>query len=284
MRKFGAFSAGIALAGLMAAASPAAASVTTFASFNAGTNSNIVWANSGSGGTDAVYDASGLGGSLYTANTNGGQPDSYAAGQVDVTFSFLQSALASISNVKAKLTLNLGANVGAVNFGGLAYQAGLANSVAAFSIISSEAIVLNGVTFNAGTNLLSGTLVSGVSITGIEGSTSGSVNAATSAGATINYTSAFLDFTNVAKKDFALSLSAITSMIGFDAFGNPVNGGLNVADGNLRSFKATATGSFSSDPAPVIVPVPEPGVWAMMITGFALLGLSLRRRRVAAIA
>lgn len=37
-------------------------------------------------------------------------------------------------------------------------------------------------------------------------------------------------------------------------------------------------------PPPPTTPIPEPGAWALMITGFGLLGWALRRRRVAAVA
>lgn len=272
MRKFGTFSAGIALAGLMAAASPAAADVTTFASFNATGNNNIVWANSGIGGTDSTYDASGVGGRLYTTTSNGLQPEAYAPAGVEVAFSFLQGALASVSNVSATFTLDLSSASAAINAGPLIFQPGLGNPVASFSIVSNQAIVIGPTFYAAGSNLLSGTLTSGVSLVGINGSTSGSVNGSTQTGAVITYTSDFLNFNSTTVRDFALSLSAITSLV------QNSNAGLHAPNGNLRSFKATATGSFSSEPLPV---VPEPATWAMMIAGFGLLGVSLRRRRVA---
>jgi hypothetical protein len=272
MRKFGAVTASLAVAGLMAASPAVAAnSVTTFASFNATGNNNIVWANSGSNGTSSTYDASGAGGSLYTAKPNGAQPDSYSKASVDITFSFLQAALSSVSNVKAKFELDLASNMLAADLFGTVIQPGLGNNTLSFRILTDEVITVNGVTYDVGTNLLSGALTSGVRISG-EG-TAGGVRASTLSGAQIVYNSAFLNFNATTTRDFALSLSAITSLVG------GVNQGLNAPGGNLRSFKATATGSFSSDPAPLIG-VPEPATWAMMIAGFGLLGVSLRRRRV----
>jgi hypothetical protein len=57
-----------------------------------------------------------------------------------------------------------------------------------------------------------------------------------------------------------------------------------VAGKSLRSFRATATGSFSSDPAPTITALPEPGAWAMLIAGFGLVGFAARRRSIRQVA
>lgn len=264
----------------LSGAAPANALVTTFASFNTAGNGNIVWANNGTGGTTSTYRANGTGGSLFTyvPPVSGGtfNPNGAAPGAVDVTFSFLQPALAAaVTNAAAKFTMNLSvANAPAAqqtvfNQTQIA-QLGLSGS---FSFKSAGAITIGANVFAAGSNLLTATLISDQSIMGQNLATSGGLSAATSSGATITYTSDFLDFSNTVNRDASLSLSAITSLV------NGQNRGLNQAsaDTALRSFRATATGSFSSDPAPTVTAIPEPATWGMMLAGFGLIGGMARR-------
>jgi hypothetical protein len=110
--------------------------------------------------------------------------------------------------------------------------------------------------------------------------TSGGISASTASGATISYSSDFIDFSNSLNRDAAFSLTAIQSLVG------GVNKGLNqsVSGKALRSFRATATGSFSYDPAVSANAVPEPATWAMLLGGFGLIGATARRsRRVQAV-
>ena len=58
-------------------------------------------------------------------------------------------------------------------------------------------------------------------------------------------------------------------------------GVVNWADTIYDSGLAFRGLTIGTDP---IVPIPEPGTWAMLIAGFGLLGLTLRRRRLAAVA
>ena len=68
--------------------------------------------------------------------------------------------------------------------------------------------------------------------------------------------------------DMSISLTSLAPLL----FANP--------GAALRSFEAYSTGSFSSDPAAlVVVGVPEPSVWGMLIAGFGLVGFQARRRR-----
>ena len=72
---------------------------------------------------------------------------------------------------------------------------------------------------------------------------------------------------NVLGKDFALSFSG--SSPNFNA---PVGS-------SSQSLSASGSGTFASDPLPVVPGVPEPASWAMMLGGFGLLGATLRTRK-----
>lgn len=119
----------------------------------------------------------------------------------------------------------------------------------------------------ARTNLLTISFTNAI-LTGSVGSTSGSLLASTPDSVLI-FTSDFLNFDDTIARDFALALSSITG------------GGLGRANASesLRAFTADATGTFSSDPAP-LSSVPEPAALGLM--GLGLVGLALRRRRKAA--
>jgi len=271
-----------ALGAAVSVTAPASAAVQTFASFNATTTDNIVWQNNGTGGSTSTYRANGTGGKLFTyaAPMGGGafNPSTAAPSAVDVTFKFLQPQLAGfVNNVAAKFTMNLTVTNSPATQMTLFNQSyiaqwGLSGN---FSFISKNAITIGSKTFAAGANLLSATLINDQTIFGQNQATSGGISAATSSGATIVYTSDFLDFSNTVNRDASFSLSAITSLV------NKQNLGLNQlnASSALRSFRATATGSFSSDPSPIVTAIPEPATWAMMLGGFGLIGGIARRTR-----
>jgi hypothetical protein len=263
--------AAVAAVSALSMAAPASAVVTTFASFNATAGGNIFFLNDGTGGNNTTYRSNGTGGTISTTNSAFNiRPASAVPGSVAVTFSFLQPALSSISNVGANFTLNATTTATpTASFGGFSFQNNLTGS---FSFISTSAITIGANNFAAGSNLLSGTF-SQATIFGQTGGTSGSLSASTPGGFII-YTSDFLNFAGTSNRDMALSLTAVTSLI------NNVNAGLNSATGRaLRSFRATSTGSFSSDPAPLVTVVPEPQTWGLMIVGFAMVGATLRRRK-----
>lgn len=117
------------------------------------------------------------------------------------------------------------------------------------------------------TNLLTISFTNAI-LTGSVGSTSGSLLASTP-DSVLLFTSDFLNFDNTIARDFALALSSITG------------GGLGRANASesLRAFTADATGTFSSDPAP-LSGVPEPA--ALGLLGLGVVGIALRRRRKAA--
>lgn len=253
----------LAAAALVAAtvgAAPAQAVITTFAQYQAiGTGANIYFKNG------AANNVSSKNGALYTISA----ANSTVPGSRTVSFSFLQPALSSlVNNVNAIYTLSATVtNTPAISFGGFLIQQNLTGS---FSFISAQAIQVGNTVYASGSNLLSATFT-GASIFGQRLGTSGSF---TSDVASITYTSDFLTFDNTLDRDFALSLTGITSPLqATPTNGTPINA--------LRTFRARSTGSFSSDPAPVVNGVPEPEMWALMVVGFGLVGLQLRRRTTA---
>lgn len=88
-------------------------------------------------------------------------------------------------------------------------------------------------------------------------------------GNAVTFTSDFLDFSIINNADLASSFTALSNVLKVDT------------NMSLSSFRATAGGQFSADPAPTVVGfVPEPATWAMMMMiGFGLTGSSLRYRR-----
>jgi hypothetical protein len=182
----------------------------------------------------------------------------------------LQSQLAPyISNVTARFSLNgVVANGNPASLiGGFLLQD---NVVGGFSFRSTTGITIKSKFFAAGSNLLTATYGGGA-IFGQRNGSSGSFSASTAGGDTVTYTSDFLNFTNVAASDFAISLTSVASP--FQAV--PSSGIPNRA---LRAFRGVASGTFSSDPAPIVTAIPEPQVWGLMILGFGMVGIQVRRR------
>ena len=262
---------GAIAASTLVAVAPANAVVTTFASFNALAGGNVFYLNNGTGGNNTNYRSNGFGGTIATTNSAFAvRPATAVPGAVGVTFSFLQAGLSGVvSNLPALFTLSgTVSNSPVTTFSGFKVMSSFTGT---FSFLSSQAVTVGATTYAAGSNLLSGSFTD-ASIFGQSGGTSGSFGASTPM-ASISYTSDFLSFANTNDRDMSLSLSAITSLL------NNVNKGLNNATGRgLRSFRATATGSFSSDPAPLVTAVPEPASWLLMIAGFGMVGVSARRR------
>jgi hypothetical protein len=245
--------AAIALAATLAAAAPASAVVTTFASFGPGPGgANVRFVNAGSN-SNAVF---------YTTATSSGTTQAARR----VSFTFLQSAFNAIGAVNANWTLggtviNTIATINGVNI----QQSNIAGS---FSFISTSAITLGSTTYAAGSNLLSGTFTN-ASIQGVRNSSAAGFTGATPI-SSISYTSDFLTFVPGSSYDFAMSLSQIAPTL------NALPTNLTPSRA-LRTFRAVAGGQFSSDPAP-IPNVPEPAIWLQLITGFGLVGLAARRR------
>ena len=83
----------------------------------------------------------------------------------------------------------------------------------------------------------------------------------------ITFTSDFLDFSNVVSKDFSFSFSGSSP-----TFNAPLGS-------SSRSLAFSGSGTFASDPAPLVLGVPEPASWALMLGGFGMLGATLRTRK-----
>jgi len=255
---------GLIAAVALVGSSPAGAVVTTFAQFNqvAGAATRTVsWRQIDTGGRlCTIATASGN----CPANTS-----TAVTASVSVNFSFLQPGIGASGPISAKLILDLiappgspasTAVIGGVNF--LA-QPGLSGT---FSIVADVPFTYNSIT---GTNLLSGT-ITGASISGVINSSSGSVNDSTLTLAdplAVQFSSQFLDFSQTVSRDFALTLTSLSPGIATSA------------SGPMRTFRAATTGSFSSDPAPLVNgAVPEPASWALMLVGFGVIGAVTRRR------
>ena len=207
------------------------------------------------------FAGSGTGGSFYTIATG----TSTTPGSRNFRFSFLQASIAPfVTNVTANFTM----------------FASVVNSPArsrprrtsrrtlpreAFSFLSTTPILVGSHLYSAGSNLLSGVFTLST-INGKLGGSSGSESSSTLGGSSITYTSDFLNFTPTVNRDFAIGLTSIRLPFA------------RAPGRALRTFSANSTGSFSSDPAPLLN-VPEPATWAMLVMGFGLVGVAARRRK-----
>lgn len=204
------------------------------------------------------------GGSLFTIATPGGT----TPGAVATNFTFLNPVLYALGPLAAAFTFDATASAGSVAqaAGGYVYQPVMSGTFAFTYTGATPLHVLNRV-YRTGANLLSATFVGGT-IIGQNGATSGSASASTSVpGETISYASDFIRFNKTIDHDFAISASAITAALGFKQYQA------------LNSFKATTTGSFSTQPLPTLAAgAPEPASWAMLVVGFGLIGVARRRQ------
>lgn len=259
--------AAAAFGGAIMASVPAAAVVETFATFSAPTGvKNFRLVNSGNSASRATD------GVLYSTTSG----TSKVAGATTVQFSFLQPFISDfVTNVAAAFTYNATIAKGTpamTAFGGIVQQ-GISGG---FSFVTLHSITVTGPhfvthTYAAGSNLLSGTFTNE---TLFGSGSSASADSSSASGATVVFTSDFLDFSKTITRDSGLTLTAISPSLSAHTGGNKA----------LNSFRATAGGQFSSDPAPLInglAVVPEPGVWMAMIAGFGFVGLANRRRNYA---
>lgn len=243
------------VAGALAGAAPASAVVTTFASFNpVNSTRNMRWEKVGVDG-----------GKLYTTSTG----TATVPGGVAVKFTFLQAGLNPyINSIGAVFFFSANTSGDAASLSTPNFTQNIDSG--SFSFVTAHALDIGSHHFAAGANLLSGTFTN-AKLFGPNGGTSGSLSDSTSGGATIVYTSDFLDFSPTISRDFALALTSI----------NPALNRPTSALNSLRTFRATASGTFASDPAPLITALPEPADWALLLTGFALTGVVARRRATA---
>lgn len=240
--------AAVAGTALLTLATPASAVVTAFASFEPiSASRNLRWANAGTGG------------SLYTIVPNGFSPAS-----AQVQFSFFGALAEFVTDIDATFTLLSTAPSGnpAIRAGGLLIQNNISGS---FTFTNNSELTVGDTVYAAGSNLLTGTFEL-ATLAGQDRGSSASFNASTEAGGTVFYTSDFLNFDNTVERDFSIAITAISQRL----FAQP--------DSALRTFRGLGTGVFSSDPAPITALVPEPEAWLLMIGGFGMIGIALRRR------
>jgi hypothetical protein len=242
--------------------SAAHAGITTFATFSALTTDNFYLKN---GNTSNKSKNS----SFYTIAT----PTSTTAGTVKVEFSFINLDSIydnAVKNVMANLTWTSASSSAAQSAYGLAIQP---NNGGSFTITSTAPIKLGDTTYAAGSVLLAGAYTGG-SLSGAVRSTSGGFDVSSAAGGALTFTSSFLTFKNENSLDAALNFTSVID-------NGKTNYGLNSDQYGvdaLQSFKTDVGGSFSADPGPQTIGVPEPVSWTMLLLGMATIGGLLRRR------
>ena len=275
--KIAANNAAIAAAVAANAANVITANNTNTANINAAavTNAaNIVTATNQTAASAASADAT-AGGQFYTIHTS----TSTTPGSVATHFSFLSpgghnplQALAALGALNANFTfLGTAAPGTQVNPSIAAFGFDvqpLTSGTFSFIYTGAANLVVHHTIYHTGANLLTAIFTKGA-IVGDDGATSGAA-ADSTAGANagmITYTSDFLSFLSTNRKDYAISATSITAPLGF---------GTHQA---LNTFKATTTGSFSTDPQPTPTAiVPEPAMWGLMVVGFGMVGFRARRR------
>jgi hypothetical protein len=255
--------AAAALSAAVAVSAPAHA--VTFANFTqTGTTRTIHWVR------DANTGAASLNGHLFTG------PTATSHAPVSIRFNFQLPELSSFSNLAATLQVNAVEVGHAATFTGAPdnvvtqtfVDGNVAGSPAAsgFAIIyTGPTVVLNGHTVAAGANLLSAHFTN-IWIQGVRLANAGAGSDSDPTPGTISFTSDFLNFGNTVGRGLSWDLTSISPVLGFQS-GHAI-----------PSFNASLAGAFSAEF------VPEPMAWALMISGFGLAGVALRRRRALATA
>ena len=260
----------ISLAMAAAAATPANAVITTFATFSPIGLDNFYYNNPETvvgpnpGGSPNPSNGRSTSATFYSIST----ATSKVPGPVDVKFSFINEGSAldtAVNGVTAMLTLS-GTTDGPAVLDAHSHQ--LEEFVSGtFILRSTTAITVGHQTYGAGKILLQGSFGNA----NLEGKNSqGSVNGDNDAsfGDTLSYSSDFVTFAPTANLDITLGLTSIV----------PALADAKVGTYALKTFKTDANGQFSADPSPKVNAVPEPASWALMIVGFGLAGASIRRR------
>lgn len=249
------------IVGAMMSATAASAVVTTFATFSPTSSvRNVRWVNSGVRSNNSASNTStGKGGYFYSTAT----ATSLIPSNVLVNFEFLLPDLLPLGTLPADFFMNVteAPPSPAIKVGSIYIQNILTGG---FSFTSKTAITVGVTTYPVGSNLLTG-LFSNATIAG-----SGSSGAFS--GNTVTYTSDLLNFALTSDRNFAMSMTSITGSL----FASPGKA--------LRTFRGVAGGSFASDPSPIVLGVPEPQVWGLMIVGFGMVGVQVRRARKPALA
>lgn len=222
-------------------AAPASAVTVTYANFSQKTNAK-----------QFRYLRASNSNRLYTTVTGA----SNTFGGVPVDFKYLVSVPAALQGIQnAVLTLDAITNQRIAADGANRSQGGFGGT-----LVLRRVVPLDGED-----NLLTINFANGTLFTTQGGSAATFTISIPSAGTSIEQSSDFLDFGNVIAADFSLSFSAV----------GPVFNGAANRYGN--TFRANAAGTFASNPAPT--GVPEPEMWGLMILGFGMVGVAVRRRR-----
>ena len=220
--------------------------------------------------TFAEYDASSSLANLswtQTAPDAGTLTTTGDGASAQTVFSFLKPGTATLKELPALFTLTASSTSAATSAAGFLIEPDVSGTFSfTYDGPANSKIA-------TGADLLSGTFT-GASISGPAGGSTGSVQDAIISGGTVSFTSAFVKFAPTGDK--ALSLSMTSVLPGFSA----------AAGGAPSSFTGVSTGSFASDirSGGGAGGVPEPATWAMMLVGFAGIGLVARRRRPASLA
>jgi hypothetical protein len=245
---------GAAIVAAAFAGTAAQAVITTFAGYSQIGNNSVRWINNGTG--NPLIASNGTGGSLVS-NT------------AQVNFYFLNvPVLPALGNILANWTLsatvvNSPASATVIPGNPLYLNQSITN--ATFSFTNVNAFTVGSTTYAAGSNLLSGTFSGNLG--GFTRASAGGIAASTSQGDPVTFTSDVVTFAPGSEYDLAINLTSIANTLARSTVGGPKA---------LRSFRASSSGTFSSDPAPV--GVPEPEMWGLMIVGFGLVGVQMRRR------
>ncbi len=237
-------SAAIAAAALTTFALPAGAVTVTYANFSQATSAKqFSYARVGPG--------AGTGNRLYTTAV-----DSSAPGAVAVDFRYLLSMPAPLQGFQdAMLTFDAATTETMTVSVGTSSQGGFTGSLSVRRVVPLD----------GKDNLLSISFTNATLFSVLGGSSASYTISIPAAGTLISQSSDFVDFGMVVEADFALSFSAVAPTFQSEP------------GGYGEAFRANATGTFASNPAPSFVPEPE--TWAMLITGFGLVGHAARRRR-----
>ena len=270
--------AGFAAVAVAASAVPAQAVVTTFATFaplsaeaQVAGYSNFRWVNSNPA-TGTANGSNGQQGTLFSTATNG---TTAPAGARDVSFSFLIPGLSALVN-NATATYTWGGGTLPVQLAtrvisgstNTLTQAGIDGS---FAFISTAPITVNTTTYAAGSLLLGGVYTGGT-ITGLQGGANAAFGADSSAsGQTLTFYSDFVDFTGATTSIFGLELANLRSTLSaLQTTQTPITA--------VRTFRSSASGSFGADGELIVNGIPEPQTWGLMVVGFGMIGMQVRRR------
>jgi hypothetical protein len=239
----------------------------------------------GSRSMDFVASASGPGGTLMSRA--GATGNAYAATKTIFDFLVNQNSgdIGTINaDYKFQATTSAYATLGTATFEQGGFSGGFS-----FIYSGTTSLSINGITYHTtagtdtatdvyragGVNLLSGSFSNAV-LAGLIGGSAGGVfdSAAALTVNNITFQSDVLTFPSNVEKDLSISLTAVNPKF-------TLTGG--ATQGDLKSFTAVSTGSFSADPEPSVNgATPELATWAMMVMGLGLIGGTIRSRKVGA--